>query len=162
MAKEIIGNVPVFTTVWSSQGTSELRLHRRAMIHGIDGLARNSYGAVRPDYELGYTTIGSQNLWAIETYLNGTVQSAGKTKGYFANEFYWVSGSDERAVFKFPSKGDMRSFLEVMIDYGYTGFHLFVINPGEIWGSDEDIGAKEDMQWFIELKDQVLDLLSGR
>lgn len=174
LARQAIGNVPVFTTIWATANANghEHDIHRQAMIHGTDGLVRNSYGTVAKSQELGYQTIGDQDLEGIENYLKQTAIKADRTKAYLANEFYWTPKmNDDEAdaglpVFQFLSRDDMQAFLTVMVDYGYTGFHLFIMNPGEVWdyeGEEANMqSTKQDMMWFLELKEGAVAYATAR
>ncbi|MFQ6035846.1 MAG: hypothetical protein ACE5NM_08380, partial [Sedimentisphaerales bacterium] len=161
MAKEIIGNVPVFLTSAGIGGNAEdyLQIHKQAMLQGIDGLVRNHYAHVKRT-ESGW--IASFEVWSdrrfpletVTSLLNSVQKESGKTKTYFANEFGWPKkgGFDDFGLgdqFSFPSKKDLRSFLHVLIDNGYKGFNMFKMNPNVK-------AAQKEVEWLAELKQEIV------
>lgn len=172
-AKETIGDVPVFTTVWASQNVNPLRIHYEAMLEGVDGLIRNSYGQVVSDAE-GRKGIGFQSeedtqlqdLEAIENMIDSAEREGGYTKAYLANEFYWVQAIGDEPIeggvhFKFPTNSDLKEFLKVMIDHGYRGFHMFIMDPSDVYRSEDSL-QREDMLWLSELKPEILGYMLGK
>jgi hypothetical protein len=167
VAKRAVGNVPVFTTTGSVKNADdpEIELHFRAMLHGVDGLSRNCRGTLANDEKLGYRTIGGQDLEGIAERLARIANEAGATKAYLANALRWETESapenpDRAPTAGFPSKEKMRQFLEVMNDHGYGGYHLEVEKPGKIWSHDGDdeetLAVKQEMEWFGDLKDEIV------
>jgi hypothetical protein len=169
IAKKVIGDVPVFITTWASQNADPLQIHYEAMLEGMDGLIRNSYGQVVTDDEgrkgIGFRSeegVWMQDLRDVKKMIERAERKSGYTKAYIANEFYWVQVTDEGNVrFKFPTKSDLKEFLKVMIDHGYRGFHMFIINPSDVYHSEE-VMQREDMLWFSELKPEILGYMIGK
>lgn len=173
IAKEIIGDVPVFTTAWASQNSDPLRIHYEAMLEGVDGFVRNSYGQVVTDSEgkggIGFPSEEGarlQDLRDIENMIERAGRECGYTKAYIANEFYWVQAAVNEDIegsvqFKFPTRSDLNEFLKVLIDHGYRGFHMFIINPSDVYHSEDSL-QREDIIWFSELKPEILGYMLGK
>ncbi len=164
MAKEIIGNVPVFLASAGMDGHAEsyLQIHRQAMLQGIDGLVRNHYAWVGKtgSGKLATFAAASDRRFPLETVtelLDSVQIECGKTKTYFANEFGRprVDGDDFfddfglGHQFSFRSKQDLRDFLSVLIDNGCKGFNMFKMNPNVE-------AAQEEVRWLSELKPEIV------
>lgn len=164
MAKEIIGNVPVFLASAGIGGDAEsyLQIHKQAMLQGVDGLVRNHYAWVgkTASGKLATFAAGSDRRFPLETVtelLDHVQKECGKTKTYFANEFGHprVGGDDFfddfglGHQFSFHSKQDLRDFLTVLIDNGYKGFNMFKMNPNVE-------AAQQEVRWLSELKPEIV------
>ncbi len=164
MAKEIIGDVPVFVTSAGMGGPAGdyLRIHKHALLEGVDGLSRNHYAWVGKTEGGQWATFeaGTRRRFPLETVaeiLDTVQRQVGKTKALWANEFGRPRQGEEGFVddfglgnqFSFPSKEDLRNFLSVLIDNGYKGFNMFKMNP-----SVE--AARQEVQWMAELKEEIL------
>ncbi len=175
MAKEVIGNVPVFI---ASAGIKDgenyyLQIHKHAMVQGIDGLIRNHFAWVGKMETGTLATFfpGSKERFPLENVLgllNSVQKESEKTKTYFANEFGWFEEldgvpdapledeEDERNVvaeqfstYDFKSKEDLRNFLIILIENGYKGFNMADMVP-------DHENNKEQVKWLLELKDEIL------
>jgi len=164
MAKDIIGNVPVFITSAGIGGSAEfyLQIHKNAMAEGMDGLIRNHYAWVKRTSggRLDTFVPGSQERFPLETVtelLDSVQKQSGMAKAYFANEFGRPrTGGDDFVddfglgyQFSFRSKQELRDFLTVLIENGYKGFNMFKMNP-----SVE--AARQEVKWFSELKEEMV------
>ncbi len=164
MAKEIIGEVPVFVTSAGISGPASdyLQIHKYALLAGVDGLSRNHYAWVgrTEGGHLATFEAGTRRRFPLETVaemLNVVQSQSGRTKAYWANEFGRPRRGEEGFVddfglghqFSFPSKEDLHDFLLVLIDHGYKGFNLFKMNP-----SVE--AARQEVQWMAELKEEIV------
>jgi hypothetical protein len=161
IAKEIIGNVPVFIT---SAGIGEdvdncLQIHKQAMLEGLDGLVRNHYAYVKKSQAGRFDTfeVWSDRRFPLETVtslLDSVQKEGGKAKTYMANEFGCPKkgGHDDFGLgnqFSFQSKDDLRNFLLVLIENGYKGFNMFKMNPNVE-------AAQKEVKWFSELKEELV------
>jgi len=164
MAKEAIGDVPVFITSAGITGDAEgyLQIHKHAMLEGIEGLVRNHYAWVgRGDHgRLSTFTAGSKVRFPLETVttlLDSIQQECGLAKTYFANEFgHPQRGGDDFVddfglgnAFSFPSKEELRNFLLVLIENGCKGFNMFKMNPNVP-------AAQKEVEWFSQLKPEIV------
>jgi hypothetical protein len=164
MAKDIIGNVPVFLTSAGIGGSAEscLQIHKNAMAEGMDGLIRNHYAWVKRTSggRLDTFVPGSEERFPLETVtelLDSVQKQSGRAKAYFANEFGRPRTAGDDFVddfglghqFSFPSKQELRDFLTVLIENGYKGFNMFKMNP-----SVE--AARREVKWFSELKEEMV------
>jgi hypothetical protein len=161
MAKEIIGNVPVFMTSAGIGGDADnyLQIHKQAMLEGLDGLVRNHYAYVKKSQAGRFDTfeVWSDRRFPLETVtslLDSVQEEAGKTKTYMANEFGCPKkgGHDDFGLgyqFSFQSKDDLRNFLHVLIENGYKGFNMFKMNPNVE-------AAQKEVKWFSELKEELV------
>jgi hypothetical protein len=165
MAKEIIGDVPVFLTSAGMGGDAEsyLQIHKHAMLQGMDGLVRNHYAWVgtRANGRLATFAAGSDIRFPLETVtqlLDEVQRQSGKTKTYFANEFGRPRAGDDNFVddfglgnqFSFTSKKELRDFLTVLINNGCKGFNMFKMNPNVE-------AAQKEVKWLAELKDEIVE-----
>jgi hypothetical protein len=161
MAKKIVGNVPVFITSAGIGGDADnyLRIHKQAMLEGLDGLVRNHYAYVKKSQAGRFDTfeVWSDRRFPLETVtslLDSIQKEGGKTKTYMANEFGYPKkgGHDDFGLgdqFSFQSKDDLRNFLHVLIENGYKGFNMFKMNPNVE-------AAQKEVKWFSELKEEVI------
>lgn len=164
MAKEAIGDVPVFVTSAGITGDAEgyLQIHRHAMLEGIEGLIRNHYAWVGRDAHGRLSTFaaGSKMRFPLETVttlLDSIQQECGSAKTYFANEFgHPQRGGDDfvddfglGSAFSFPSKEELRNFLLVLIENGCKGFNMFKMNPNVP-------AAQKEVEWFSQLKPEIV------
>ena len=163
MAKEIIGDVPVFLASAGMGGNADdyLQIHRHAMLQGIDGLIRNHYAQVRraESGEKAFFQAWSNRRFPLETVtglLDSVQKESGRTKAYFANEFGWAEKSENAyediglgGRFSFRSKEDLRDFLNLLIDNGYKGFNMFKMNPNAET-------ARREVRWLSELKQEMI------
>ena len=164
MAKEVIGEVPVFITSAGITGDAEgyLQIHKHAMLEGIEGLVRNHYAWVERDtYDrLSTFAAGSKIRFPLETIttlLDSIQQECGAAKMYFANEFgHPQRGGDDFVddfglgnAFSFPSKEELRNFLLVLIENGCKGFNMFKMNPNVS-------AAQKEVEWFSQLKPEIV------
>jgi hypothetical protein len=161
MAKEIIGNVPVFITSAGIGGDADnyLQIHKQAMLEGLDGLVRNHYAYVKKSQAGRFDTfeVWSNRRFPLETVtslLDSVQKEGGKTKTYMANEFGCPKkgGHDDFGLgdqFSFQSKDDLRNFLHVLIENGYKGFNMFKMNPNVE-------AAQEEVKWLSELKGEIV------
>lgn len=164
MAKEAIGDVPVFITSAGITGDAEgyLQIHKHAMLEGIEGLVRNHYAWVDRDAygRLSTFAAGSKMRFPLETMttlLDSIQRECGSAKTYFANEFgHPQRGGDDfvddfglGGAFSFPSKEELRNFLLVLIENGYKGFNMFKMNPNVP-------AAQKEVEWFSQLKPEIV------
>ncbi len=164
MAKEIVGNVPVFVTSAGMEGPAKdyLQIHKCAMLDGLDGLSRNHYAWVGRTGDGRPATFipGSQRRFPLETVtemLDSVQSQSGRTKAYWANEFGRPQRGEGGFVddfglghqFSFPSKDDLRDFLSVLIANGYKGFNMFKMNPTVE-------AAQQEVQWMAELREEMI------
>jgi hypothetical protein len=164
MAKEAIGDVPVFITSAGITGDAKgyLQIHKHAMLEGIEGLVRNHYAWVERDAHdrLNTFVAGSKIRFPLETVttlLDSIQQECGVAKTYFANEFgHPQRGGDDFVddfglgnAFSFPSKEELRNFLLVLIENGCKGFNMFKMNP--------NVPAdQKEVEWFSQLKPEIV------
>jgi hypothetical protein len=164
MAKEVIGEVPVFITSAGITGDAKgyLQIHKHAMLEGIEGLVRNHYAWVESDAHgrLSTFSAGSKIRFPLETVttmLDSIQQECGVAKTYFANEFgHPQRGGDDFVddfglgnAFSFPSKEELRNFLLVLIENGCKGFNMFKMNPNVP-------AAQKEVEWFSQLKPEIV------
>jgi len=164
MAKEAIGDVPVFITSAGITGDAEgyLQIHKHAMLEGIEGLVRNHYAWVGRDAHSRLSTFAAGSkirfpLETVTTLLDSIQQECGSAKTYFANEFgHPQRGGDDFVddfglgnAFSFPSKEELRNFLLVLIENGCKGFNMFKMNPNVP-------AAQQDVEWFSQLKPEIV------
>jgi len=164
MAKEAIGDVPVFITSAGITGDAEgyLQIHKHAMLEGMEGLVRNHYAWVGRDAQglLSTFAAGSKMRFPLETVttlLDSIQRECGSAKTYFANEFgHPQRGGDDfvedfglGSAFSFPSKEELRNFLLVLIENGYKGFNMFKMNPNVP-------AARKEVEWFSQLKPEIV------
>ena len=163
MAKEIIGDVPVFICSAGIGGDAHeyLRIHRWALIGGVDGLIRNCYGHPRKvggGYEI-YQPGGERfPLETLVRWMEEVQRESGRTKHLFANEIGHPNQigdefSDDFGLgnaFSFPSKEAMRSFMLAMISYGYKGLNLFAMRPLHP-------ARRREVRWMMELRDEIVE-----
>ena len=164
MAKEVIGEVPVFITSAGITGDAEgyLQIHKHAMLEGIEGLVRNHYAWVERDAHGRLSTFAAGSkirfpLETITTLLDSIQQECGAAKMYFANEFgHPQRGGDDFVddfglgnAFSFPSKEELRNFLLVLIENGCKGFNMFKMNPNVF-------AAQKEVEWFSQLKPEIV------
>ena len=167
MAKEVIGNVPVFVCSASIGGDAHeyLRVHWWALIHGVDGLIRNCYGhprlvGGRP--EIFQPGGGRFPLETLVRWMEEVQEESGKTKHLFANEIGHPNEFDEEVAddfglgraFAFPSKEALRDFMLAMVDYGYKGLNLFAMNPLHP-------ARLKEVRWMAELRDEIVRRIVG-
>ena len=162
MAKEVMGDVPVFIASAGMGGKAEnyLQIHKQALAQGLDGLIRNHYGYAERTSEgkLSSYEVWSNARFPLETVtelLDAVQKHCGRTKTYFANEFGRPKkgGFDDFGLgeeFSFGSKEDLRNFLRVLISNGYKGFNMFKINPNVP-------AAQKEVKWLAELKDEIIE-----
>jgi hypothetical protein len=164
MAKEAIGDVPVFITSAGITGDAEgyLQIHKHSMLEGIEGLVRNHYAWVERDAHGRLSTFAARSkirfpLETVTTLLDSIQQECGSTKTYFANEFgHPQRGGDDFVddfglgnAFSFPSKEELRNFLLVLIENGCKGFNMFKMNPNVP-------AAQKEVEWFSQLKPDIV------
>ena len=165
MAKEVIGEVPVFITSAGITGDAEgyLQIHKHAMLEGIEGLVRNHYAWVERDAHDRLSTFAAGSkirfpLETVTTLLDSIQQECGAAKTYFANEFgHPQRGGDDFVddfglgnAFSFPSKEELRNFLLVLIENGCKGFNMFKMNPNVP-------AAQKEVEWFSQLKPEIVE-----
>ena len=162
MAKEIIGDVPVFITSAGIGGNAEnyLQIHKQALIQGLDGLIRNHYGVAEktPEGKFASYEVWSDARFPLETVtalLESVQNECGRAKTYFANEFGRPKkgGFDDFGLgnqFSFPSKEDLRNFLNILVENGYKGFNMFKMNPNVP-------AAQKEVKWYSELKNEIVE-----
>jgi len=164
MAKEVIGDIPVFITSAGITGDAEgyLKIHKHAMLEGIEGLVRNHYAWVESDAHGRLSTFAAGSkirfpLETVTTMLDSIQQECGVAKTYFANEFgHPQRGGDDFVddfglgnAFSFPSKEELHNFLLVLIENGCKGFNMFKMNPNVP-------AAHKEVEWFSQLKPDIV------
>jgi hypothetical protein len=161
LAKEMIGNVPVFTCSAGISGDAEqyLAMHRWALREGVDGLIRNHYGN---GGEQERDTLASLTRWLAEVR-----QESGCTKHLWANEVGYVrpnltddewaeaeaaeleAGDSFGSQWAFPSHESMREMLLLLTKYGYRGFNRFLMNPSAR-------RAAQEVEWMAQLRKEIV------
>jgi len=163
MARETIGEVPVFVTSAGIPGTARnyLQIHKHAMLEGLDGLVRNHYAWVERSAGGRPATFvpESRTRFPLETVtdlLEEVQERSGRTKAYWANEFGRPRGGEDFVddfglgnQFSFPSKDELRAFLTVLVNNGYKGFNMFKMNPNVE-------AARQEVLWMAELKNEMV------
>jgi polysaccharide biosynthesis protein PslG len=177
MAKEAIGDVPVFITVAGCEGPAQAycQIEKWALADGLDGLVRNHYGDVGRLEGGGWAALlGWRNaaypLRTVVDLLQEAERQSGLTKAYWCNEFGLVSpdrplSDDEPPTrgretegewggfgyeFRFDSKERLRDFLFMLVDNGYRGMNRFLIDP-----RPDLPGPREELVWLAELRGEV-------
>jgi len=167
LAKEMIGNVPVFTCSASISGDAEqyLAMHRWALREGVDGLIRNHYGyGGREDQH----TLANLARWLAKVQ-----QESGCTKHLWANEVGYIgpnltddewaaaesaeleAGDSFGSQWAFPSQESLREMLLLLTRYGYRGFNRFLMNPSAR-------RAAEEVKWMAELREEIVQRAEGK
>jgi hypothetical protein len=167
LAKEMIGNVPVFTCSASVSGDAEqyLTMHRWALREGVDGLIRNHYGyGGRED---------QHTLADLARWLAKVRQESGCTKHLWANEVGYVrpnltddewaaaesaeleAGDSFGSQWAFPSQESLREMLLLLTRYGYRGFNRFLMNPSAR-------RAAEEVKWMADLREEIVQRAEGK
>jgi hypothetical protein len=161
LAKEMIGNVPVFTCSAGISGDAEhyLAMHRWALREGVDGLIRNHYGN---GSEQERDTLASIAQW-----LEKVERESGCTKHLWANEVGYVrpnltddewaeveaaeleAGDSFGSKWVFSSKESLREMLLLLTRYGYRGFNRFLMNPSARLSAQE-------VKWLAELRQEIV------
>ncbi len=156
-AKQIIGDVPVFTCSASIPGEADryLGIHRWALHEGVDGLTRNYYGG-HLDEEEKFT------LRSLAKWMKKVQVDSGRTKHLWANEIGYVrvgaTDADLEDVdrnlpfgvqWAFPSKKRLRQTLTLLRQNGYRGFNRFLMNPSAS-------GASQELRWMAELRGEFV------
>jgi hypothetical protein len=161
LAKEKIGNVPVFTCSAGISGAAGqyLAMHRWALREGVDGLIRNHYGN---GGEQERDTLASLAQW-----LKEVERESGCTKHLWANEVGYVrphftdeewaeaeaaeleAGDSFGSQWAFPSKESLREMLLLLRQYGYRGFNRFLMNPSAR-------RAAKEVVWMAELRQEIV------
>jgi hypothetical protein len=167
LAKEMIGNVPVFTCSAGISGNAEqyLAMHRWALHEGVDGLIRNHYGN---GDEQERDTLASLTQWLAEVR-----RESGCTKHLWANEVGYVrphltddewaeaesaeleAGDSFGSQWAFPSKESLREMLLLLRQYGYRGFNRFLINPSAR-------RAAQEVEWMASLRQEIVQCVKDR
>ena len=161
LAKEMIGNVPVFTCSAAISGDAEqyLAMHRWALREGVDGLIRNHYGHRGPEER--YT------LENLARWLEKVQRESGCTKHLWANEVGYVrpnltddewaeaeaaqleAGDSFGSQWAFPSRKSLREMLLLLIQYDYRGFNRFLMNPSAR-------RAAQEVEWMAQLREEIV------
>ena len=167
LAKEMIGNVPVFTCSAGISGAAEqyLAMHRWALCEGVDGLIRNHYG--NGGKEERYT------LANLTRWLAKVQQESGCTKHLWANEVGYVrtnltddewaeaesaeleAGNSFGSQWAFSSKESLREMLLLLSQYGYCGFNRFLMNPSAR-------RAAQEVKWMAELRQEIVQYVKNK
>lgn len=167
LAKEMIGNVPVFTCSAGISGDAEqyLAMHRWALREGVDGLIRNHYGN---GGEQERDTLVSLTRWLAEVELE-----SGCTKHLWANEVGYVrphltddewaeaesaeleAGDSFGSQWAFPSKESLREMLLLLTQYGYRGFNRFLMNPSAR-------RAAQEVKWMSDLRQEIVQYVKDK
>jgi hypothetical protein len=161
LAKEKIGNVPVFTCSAGILGDAGqyLAMHRWALREGVDGLIRNHYGN---GGEQERDTLASLAQW-----LKEVERESGCTKHLWANEVGYVrphltddewaeaesaeleAGDSFGSQWAFPSRESLREMLLLLTQYGYRGFNRFLMNPSAR-------RAAQEVEWMAGLREEIV------
>ncbi|MBN2592046.1 MAG: hypothetical protein JXA81_00960 [Sedimentisphaerales bacterium] len=161
LAKEMIGNVPIFTCSAAISGDTEqyLAMHRWALREGVDGLIRNHYGNGSKQER---STLANLAQW-----LEKVQWESGCTKHLWANEVGYVrphltddewaaaesaelaAGDSFGSQWAFPSQESLREMLLLLTRYGYRGFNRFLINPSAH-------RAAQEVKWMAELREEIV------
>jgi hypothetical protein len=167
LAKEMIGNVPVFTCSAGILGDAEqyLAMHRWALREGVDGLIRNHYGN---GGEQEHSTLASLSRW-----LEEVERESGCTKHLWANEVGYVrpnltddewaeaesaelaAGDSFGSQWAFPSRGSLREMLLLLTQYGYRGFNRFLMNPSAR-------RVAQEVEWMAQLREEIVKYVVGK
>lgn len=167
LAKEMIGNVPVFTCSAGISGDAEqyLAMHRWALREGVDGLIRNHYGN---GGEQERETLASLAQW-----IEKVQQESGCAKHLWANEVGYVrpnltddewaeaeaaeleAGDSFGSQWAFPSKETLREMLLLLIQYGYRGFNRFLMNPSAR-------RAAQEVKWMSDLRQEIVQCVKDK
>ncbi len=166
LAKEIIGDVPVFVCSAAIGGDADryLAMHRWALREGVDGLIRNHYGNCGPEERYA--------LASLAAWMDRVQRESGCTKHLWANEVGYVRPhmtDDEWAAaegaeldplesfgsqWAFPSRESLREMLVLLSEYGYKGFNRFLMNPSAR-------RAAREVRWMAELRDEIVPQVAG-
>jgi len=176
MAREAIGDVPVFITVAGCEGPAQAygQIEKWALADGLDGLVRNHYGDVG-QLEDGHfvALLGWRNaafpLRTVVDLVQEAEHKSGLTKAYWCNEFGLASADRPRQddeppageqetgewggfgyEFRFDTKERLRDFLFMLVDNGYRGMNRFLIDP-----RPDLPGPREELVWLAELRGEV-------
>jgi hypothetical protein len=167
LAKEMIGNVPVFTCSAGILGEAEqyLAMHRWALREGVDGLIRNHYGN---GGEQERETLASLVRWLAKVR-----QESGCTKHLWANEVGYVrpnltddewadaesaeleAGDSFGSQWAFPSRESLREMLLLLTQYGYRGFNRFLMNPSAR-------RAAQEVKWMTDLRQEIVQCVKDK
>lgn len=164
MAKEVIGDVPVFVCSAAIGGDADqyLTMHRWALREGVDGLIRNHYG--HGGREERHT------LASLARWMANVQQESGCTKHLWANEVGYVGphvtdddwAANEAAEldsqgsfgsqWAFPSRDSLREMLVLLTHYGYRGFNRFLMNPSAP-------RASREVKWMAQLRPEITSMV---
>jgi hypothetical protein len=167
LAKEMIGNVPVFVCSAGISGDADqyLAMHRWALREGVDGLIRNHYGHGGKQER---STLANLARWLAKVQ-----QESGCTKHLWANEVGYVQpnltddewaeaeaaeledGDSFGSQWAFPSKESLREMLLLLTRYGYKGFNRFLMNPSAR-------RAAQEVEWMAELREEIVQCVKDK
>lgn len=161
LAKEVIGDVPVFVCSAAIGGDADqyLAMHHWALREGVDGLIRNHYGHGGPEER--------RTLADLARWMARVQEESDCTKHLWANEVGYVRPhvtDDEWAQaenadlgdedsfgsqWAFPSKQSLREMLLLLTKYRYRGFNRFLMNPSAP-------RAEREVTWMAELREEIV------
>lgn len=167
LAKETIGNVPIFICSAAISGEAEqyLAMHRWALREGMNGLIRNHYGHGGLEER---RTLADLSRW-----MDQVQQESGCTKHLWANEVGYVrphltddewaeaesaelgAGDSFGSQWAFPSQKSLRDMLLLLTQYGYRGFNRFLMNPSAR-------RAAQEVEWMAELREEIVQCVKGK
>jgi hypothetical protein len=167
LAKEMIGNVPVFTCSAGISGDAGqyLAMHRWALREGVDGLIRNHYGNGGEQER--------ETLTSLAQWLKEVEQESDCTKHLWANEVGYVrpnltddewaeaesveleAGDSFGSQWAFPSKESLREMLLLLTRYGYRGFNRFLMNPSAH-------RAAQEIKWMADLRQEIVQCVKDK
>lgn len=167
LAKEMIGNIPVFTCSAGILGDAEqyLEMHRWALREGVDGLIRNHYGNGGEQER--------ETLVSLAQWLEEVERESGCTKHLWANEVGYVrphltddewaeaeaaeleAGDSFGSQWAFPSKESLREMLLLLRQYGYRGFNRFLMNPSAR-------RAAQEVKWMADLRQEIVQCVKDK
>jgi hypothetical protein len=167
LAKDKIGNVPVFTCSAGISGDAEqyLAMHRWALREGVDGLIRNHYGNGGGQER--------ETLTSLVQWFKEVERESGCTKHLWANEVGYVrpnltdeewaeaeaaeleAGDSFGSQWAFPSKESLREMLLLLTQYGYRGFNRFLMNPSAR-------RAALEVKWMAELRQEIVQYVKNK
>ena len=167
LAKEVIGNVPVFVCSAAIGGDAHqyLAMHRWALREGVDGLIRNHYGHAGEEERYALASLArwiakvqqesafTKHLWANEV---GYVRPGITDSEWAAAERAQLEAGDSfGSQWAFPSQESLREMLLLLAQYKYRGFNRFLMNPSTR-------RAAQEVEWMAESREEIVQRVTGK